>query len=380
MQIAVTDIDGDGDLDFATGGKSGLFLFENLTQATQVMKTGECMAHMEECGPPGRSRREFFGATAAAVVAGGHAISAKPERRPNVVFVLTDQWRAQATGYAGDTNVRTPALDRLAGESVNFHNAVSGLPVCCPYRASLITGQYPRTNGVFINDVPLAPKGPTLGAVFSGAGYRTGFIGKWHLYGSPGGKNERRRSPIPREKRFAFDYWKVSECSHIYNHSAYYEGDDPTVRYWEGYDAIAQTADACEFIERHAKSAAPFFLTVSLGPPHSPYDTAPDRYKALYEQQPLEYRRNVPQEHRQAAAAIMRGYYSHIAALDDCVARFLSTIEKSGIAEDTIFVFTSDHGGHAGFARAPRQTSPLGRIDRRAISLAVSPQAWEGEA
>jgi arylsulfatase A-like enzyme len=294
------------------------------------------------------SRSAFLRVAAGSVVAGRRVMAARAARPPHVVFVLTDQWRAQATGYAGDANARTPALDRVARESVDFHQAVSGLPVCCPYRASLITGQYPLTNGVFINDVPLEPKGPTLGAVFAGAGYRTGYIGKWHLYGSPGGKNERRQSFIPRDKRFGFDYWKALECSHDYNHSAYYEGDDPALRYWESYDALAQTEDACAFIRRQAKSADPFFLIASLGPPHSPYNTAPERYRALYAERPLEFRPNVPAPGRQAAAADLRGYYAHIAALDDCVARFLSTIEQSGIAEDTIFVFASDHGDMMG--------------------------------
>ena len=76
--------------------------------------------------------------------------------KPNVVFVFADQMRAQATVYAGDPNAHTPALDRLATQSVNVTHAVSGHPVCCPYRASLLTGQYPLAHGVYVNDVPLA--------------------------------------------------------------------------------------------------------------------------------------------------------------------------------------------------------------------------------
>src|SRR5688500_11540469 len=91
--------------------------------------------------------------TAAAGVA-----SAQTGRRHNVVFVLADQWRAQAFGYTGDPNAHTPAIDALAGESVSFRNAVSGCPVCSPYRGSLMTGQYPATHGLVVNDVPLRPK------------------------------------------------------------------------------------------------------------------------------------------------------------------------------------------------------------------------------
>lgn len=282
-------------------------------------------------------RRHFLGATAA-------ALSAAPLRRPNVLLVLADEWRAQATGYNGDSNVRAPVLDRLASESVNFENAVSGCAVCCPYRASLLTGQYPLTHGVFINDVELKPKGPTLAETFRGAGYRTGFIGKWHVYGSPDGKYGRRLAYIPPEKRFGFDYWKACECTHEYNHSLYYEANDPTPRYWPGYDAIAQTDDACHFIETHAAGTDPFLLELSLGPPHFPYATAPERYQAMYRGREIQFRRNVPEALRKQAADILRGYYAHMAAVDDCLGRLLQTLDRAGAAADTIVVFTSDHG------------------------------------
>jgi arylsulfatase A-like enzyme len=81
----------------------------------------------------------------------------QPRPLPNVLVVLADQWRAQAFGFAGDPNVKTPHLDRLAGQSVHFVNAIAGMPVCCPTRASLLTGQRPLTTGVFMNDVPLNP-------------------------------------------------------------------------------------------------------------------------------------------------------------------------------------------------------------------------------
>ena len=85
--------------------------------------------------------------------------------KPNILFVLADQWRAAAFGYAGDPNVKTPHLDRLAGQGVNFANAVAGMPVCCPTRASLLTGQRPLTHGVFLNDVELKPETVTIAEV-----------------------------------------------------------------------------------------------------------------------------------------------------------------------------------------------------------------------
>ena len=282
------------------------------------------------------NRRSFL-----KLAAGAPAVLGQAQRRPNVVVIVADEWRAQSTGYGGDRNVRTPVLDRMAAESVNFETAVSGCPVCCPYRASLMTGQYPLTNGVFINDVELKPNGPTLGEAFRSAGYATGFIGKWHLYGSPDGKYGRRLAYIPPEKRFGFDYWKACECTHEYNHSLYYEGTDPTPKYWPGYDAFAQTDDACAFIEHHRD---PFFLMLSLGPPHFPYATAPERYQEMYRDKTIQLRPNVPPDKKQQATEILRGYYAHMTAVDDCLDRILRTLEKTGIAEDTIVVFTSDHG------------------------------------
>lgn len=103
--------------------------------------------------------------------------------KPNLLFVIADQWRAQAFGFAGDPNVKTPHLDALRQESINYFNAISGMPVCCPARASLLTGQRPLTHGVFLNDVPLNPDAITLAKVLKQAGYDTGYIGKWHLNG-----------------------------------------------------------------------------------------------------------------------------------------------------------------------------------------------------
>ncbi|WP_081416742.1 sulfatase family protein [Arthrobacter castelli] len=269
-------------------------------------------------------------------------------RAPNVLFVLADEWRAQACGYAGDTNASTPAIDRLASESINFEEAISGHPICAPARASLLTGQYPLTHGVYINDVPLEPAGPTVGEVFQDAGYQTGYIGKWHLYGSPDGHYGRREEYIPPEYRFGFQYWKVGECTHDYNRSFYYEGNNPTKKYWNGYDAEAQTEDACRFMRDSAYSKRPFFLVLSYGPPHFPLDTAPAQHRRKYSEREINLRPNVPQENAHEAAKDLRGYYSHISALDDCLDRLLSAIDASGIREETVVVFTSDHGDMMG--------------------------------
>jgi len=283
---------------------------------------------------------------------------------PNVVFVLVDQMRAQATGYAGNPDVRTPTLDRLASQSVNFVNAVSGHPVCCPYRASLMTGQYPLTHGVYINDVPLETDAPALAEVFAAHGYQTAYIGKWHLYGSPDGAYGRRRAYIPKEHRLGFEYWKGFECNHDYMASPYFEDEDPDPKMWEGYDALAQTRDACQYIRDRADEDAPFFLMLSWGPPHNPYDAVPERYAALYGDAEIGLRPNVPADRvdgtdlRTQATETLRGYYAHITALDDAVAQLLETLDACDLADDTLFIFTSDHGDMHGSQGVRRKQVP----------------------
>ncbi|HUW62028.1 MAG TPA: sulfatase [Candidatus Bathyarchaeia archaeon] len=280
-------------------------------------------------------RREFLASLAAGAVS-APLMAARQPRRPNIVFVFGDQWRAQAMGYAGDPNVLTPNLDKLAGESVDFTHAVSGCPVCTPYRGSLMTGQYWLTHGLFLNDVPLDPGAVTIAKVLAANGYDTGYIGKWHIDGHG------RSSFTPPERRQGFQFWRALECTHQYNNSTYYADTDEKLT-WPGYDAIAQTAEACRYIRERA-SAGPLALFLSYGPPHAPYETAPDRYRQLYETREITFRSNIPADLEAPARRNLRGYYAHIAALDDCVGKILGALEAAQMARDTIFVFTSDHG------------------------------------
>lgn len=265
------------------------------------------------------------------------------KKTPNVVLVVVDEWRAQSFGYKGDPNAHTPVIDAFAAESVDFDQAIAGTPVCCPARASFVTGQYPLTHGVYINDVPLKPRGTTIAEAFKAKDYDTAYIGKWHLYGSPRGWFERRESYIPPSERMGFDYWKASECTHDYNHSFYYEGDDATKRYWDGYDALAHTTDAIEYIRSRENSDRPYFLMLSYGPPHFPLHSAPAKYRLMYENRELELRPNVPPNRHEEAQEDLRGYYAHIAAVDECFGQLIQAVDRDS-ATDTIVVFTADHG------------------------------------
>lgn len=257
--------------------------------------------------------------------------------KPNVVFLLADQWRGQATGYAGDPNVKTPNLDALARESMVFQNAISGVPVCSPARASMLTGKHALTHGVFLNDVYLQADENSIARVFSRAGYDTAYIGKWHVDG-----HGCRSMFIPKERRQGFDYWKVLECTHNYFNSFYYADGGEKLK-WEGYDAFAQTEDALQYIKNH-DAKCPFFLFLSWGPPHAPYMLAPQEYLDMYNPKKIKLRPNVPRKHVKRARRDLSGYYAHIAALDECVGRIVQALKDCYVEDETILVFYSDHG------------------------------------
>jgi len=298
-------------------------------------------------------RRAFLQMTAGAVVPmvlPSQRARAGQSARPNLLFVFSDQWRAQATGYGGDPNVRTPHLDELAAESVNFSNAVASCPVCSPYRGSLLTGRYPDQHGIFLNDVHLRQDFVSVGDRLRDHGYQTGWIGKWHLDGRG------RSAFIPPDSRQGFEFWRTMECTHDYNNSWYY-ADTPDKLKWDGYDAIAQTREAIRFLEER-EDDRPFALFLSWGPPHNPYQTAPESFRAQYDAESLVLPENVPEEHEARAREDLAGYYAHCAALDECVGELNAALRRNDLEENTIFVVTSDHGDMLGSQGEQRKQRP----------------------
>lgn len=135
-----------------------------------------------------------------------------------------------------------------------------------------------------------------MAQIFKEAGYDTGYIGKWHLDGHG------RDAYIPKDRRQGFDYWKVLECTHEYNESFYYAGDDPTIRTWDGYDAYAQTADGQTYIRAHATGDKPFLLVMAYGGPHFLHQTAPKELKKMYPPDSIKLRPNVTEEWQEKPA------------------------------------------------------------------------------
>tara|TARA_R110002050_G_scaffold161176_1_gene290739 strand:- start:7452 stop:8921 length:1470 start_codon:yes stop_codon:yes gene_type:complete len=266
------------------------------------------------------------------------ACKKEKEQQPNVIFILTDQWRASALGYAGNDIVKTPQLDQFTKEAVNFTNAVSVLPVCTPYRASLLTGRYPTTTGMFINDLYLPSEELCMAEIFNEAGYKTAYLGKWHLDGHG------RMDFVKPERRQGWNYWKGSECDHHYPKEHYYDNKDTTLRFWEGYSTYAIADEAQSYMEEHANGKEPFCLFVSIATPHFPHNTAPEEFMAMYPKEKLKLPDNVPDDMKEWAYKELQGYCAHCTATDKAIGEIIDKTKELGIYNNSVIVFTSDHG------------------------------------
>lgn len=258
--------------------------------------------------------------------------------RPNIIYILTDQWASSAFGYAGNTQVKTPNIDALSRESVIFRNCVSVLPICTPYRAALMTGRYPTTTGMFTNDLYLPERELCMAEIFKKAGYSTAYYGKWHLDGHG------RMNNVQPYRRQGFDYWKASECSHDYNKMIYYENDDFTAKYWEKYSPFAIEEDAEKYLEKASKEKNPFLLFLSLETPHFSKHQAPEEYQEMYKPSELQLRKNVIEDKLPDIREELHYYYAHCTATDKAIGDLINKIKALGLFDNSVIIFTTDHG------------------------------------
>ncbi|HTM47167.1 MAG TPA: sulfatase [Bryobacteraceae bacterium] len=263
----------------------------------------------------------------------------RPDSPPNILFIMPDQWRGMDLGVAGNTQVRTPNLDRLAREGMLFRGAVANTPVCTPARGTLLTGKYPHSCGVAVNDVPLPAEENTIGKILRERGYFTGFIGKWHLEGG-------KREPgfvAPGARRMGFEYWAANICSHNYFHQRYFR-DDATPIEIKGYDAFGWTDLGIEFLEKAREKGKPFCLYWQPPTPHDPY-IPPPGFETMYDPERIELRKNWRAgAKRSGTRKDIAGYYAAIACLDEQIGRLLKKLDDIGQRENTIVFVTSDHG------------------------------------
>ncbi len=267
------------------------------------------------------------------------------QEQPNVLFIFSDQHRGMDMHCAGNDDVISPNMDRLADEGRQFSRTYANAPVCTPSRAVLLSGQYPLSNRVIANDLPFPTDVTSVAEVFRDGGYRTGYVGKWHLGGVP---RDGFTPPGPHRQGFD-DFWAAFNCTHNYYGSKYYR-DDPEPIDIDGYEPETHTELAQEFLEQD--DDRPFCLFLSYGPPHAPYKMVPDEYRELYDADEIDVRPNVdpippgsnPNTRGRDPRDTLADYYAQITAVDDQLGRLLDHLDESGLADDTIVVYTSDHG------------------------------------
>jgi arylsulfatase A-like enzyme len=265
--------------------------------------------------------------------------------RPNVLIIYPDQMRADAMGCSGNPCIKTPHFDRLAYEGVRFRRAYTGFPLCCPFRASLMTGKYPHANGMYANHYPIPLGQPFLAELFRDAGYQTGYVGKWHLDGGI-----KHGFVPPGERRLGFEFFVGFNRGHEYMHSIYYyDTDQPYTS--KRYEPSYQTDHLIQFMEQSLLDAdkRPFLGMISYGPPHPPL-VAPRHYLELYSPTEVPVSDSVPRdaESQQRAREFLASYYGMISCVDHNIGRVLDWLDVHDIADETLVLMVSDHGDLAG--------------------------------
>jgi len=322
------------------------------------------------------------------VLKSGAAFAARPSlaagRRPNLLLLMADQLRADCLAIDGNGVIRTPNLDRLGREGVHFRCAYSATPTCTPARAALLTGMSPWRHGM-LGYSRVGERYPVeMPRLLRQAGYHTLGIGKMHYHPQRNLHgfhqvllDESGRAEIP-EFRSDYRAWFWSQAPNL--------DPDATGISWNSYRSgvyalperlhpTVWTADtAVNFLSGYQRPE-PFFLKVSFSRPHSPYDP-PERFWKMYQDAPLPAARvgqwaarYAPKSddtenlwHGDLGAAQVRrsrqGYYGSVSFLDQQIGRILEALEKRGLLEETLIVFTVDHGDMTGDHNLWRKSYP----------------------
>ncbi|MBN9320234.1 MAG: sulfatase [Caulobacterales bacterium] len=307
------------------------------------------------------SRRQFALSTAAAVTVYGNGVMAQQVKRPNVVFVLSDDWRWDAMSAAGSKIIKTPNIDRIANEGARFANAFCTTSLCSPSRASFLSGMYPHIHGVVDNftDYPI-DKYPSYHASLSQAGYATAYIGKWHM----GEGDDSHRKP--------FDYWASHKGQGQYYDTEFHvservapgstetKGERKVIK---GYYTHVVTQLALDWIKRAPR---PFSLQLGHKAPHGKWYPEP-KYEHAFDnldikKPPLDQLVNEgtpdwvkkrvatwhgidgPLYEMKDFADFIRGYYGTILSVDDSIGALYAALQEMGELDNTIFVVAGDNG------------------------------------
>ncbi len=310
----------------------------------------------------------------------------KKEPLPNLVIVFPDQMRGQAMGFVGEEPVMTPRLDKFANEGVVLTQMVSNYPLCSPFRAMLMTGKYPLKNHVTNNCTSISAEygcelqksDTTWSDILRQAGYSLGYIGKWHLEAPHEpyidcANNKGRvkwNEWTPPDRRHGFEYWVAYNTYDHHMRPMYWNtGARREDFYYVDKWGPEYEADlAVEYIRneegKFREEGKPFALVVSMNPPHMPYDQVPERYKELYagmDTTALFSRPDVPPAGTRWGDYFrknIRNYYAMITGVDEQFGRILDALRESGLEENTIVLFMSDHGNCLGMHNMISKNNP----------------------
>jgi len=296
------------------------------------------------------------------------------EKKPNLLVVLADQlglnhckyaayWNGR--NYPGAEHAMTPTLDRFAQQGINFRNTVANTPVCSAFRASLMTGKYTTSHGMVINELQLNPYQDCLGHSLTRAGYNTAYIGKWHIYANKlGDHTNPDNSFVPRGvHRLGFNgYWAAYNFHHDYYNTYYHTESRDKIFWGQGvYEPDGQTELAIDWLKcRGQKSSQPFAMVLSWGTPHDPWndDNVPAEYREKFANVSLPNSPNYKPANDPYADAWARlsdaeranlekwrrNYYAMTTNLDWNFGRLMKYLDDAGLSDNTIVVFSSDHG------------------------------------
>ena len=328
------------------------------------------------------TRRGFLKHTAAFAI-GANIASARTRDKPNLLFLWTDEQRADTMSVYGNSRIQAPNLNKLASECAVFENAYVSQPVCTPSRSTVLTGLWPHTNTCTQNNIPLPQSIPCLPELLNDPDYRCGYMGKWHLGDeifAQHGFDEwvsiedgyRKYYREGRDQDQKSDYWRfLNELG--------YKPDTDSGHYSRGFAARRPIEhckpkfleqNACDFLRRHRKE--PFVLHINFLEPHMPFYgplddvhdpnevTLPKNYSdPLEENEPLRYRL-LRERYRQQGYGghdlkteagwrrLTANYWGLVTQVDRSVGAILETLETLGLADNTIVVYTSDHGDMMG--------------------------------
>jgi len=327
------------------------------------------------------NRRQFLKAASAAAAA-PYAVPRTSGRKPNLLFLWTDEQRSDTMAVYGNTKIKTPCLNKLAGESVVFRNAYVSQPVCTPSRATVMTGLWPHQSSCLANNIPLAEHLRCFPEILNDPDYCTAYMGKWHLGDeifSQHGFQEwvsiedgyRGHYSHGRDRSHKSSYWQfLSELGYRPDQEGFYSRKFAAHLPIEHCKPKFLETRAIEFMRRHQQE--PFILYVNFLEPHMPYfgplndlhdlnalDLPPNFDDPLEEDEPLRYRllrQNYIDKgfdghdlHSESGwRRLLANYYGLVSHVDRSVGAILAELERLGLNENTIVVYTSDHGDMMG--------------------------------